>query len=178
MGKPFTDYVPPKTYIFVPTCPLLKKRGNVYVSGSGEHAEDWMENTCGLPKIFYLTSAPCPDCAVMLADAYKRGKPTIYIARPYTGKGKTGKGSKDVNMQCLAMLVQAGFKLLPWNWKSFSKYVTSNQCKNDINEMFNRNWSATYSARIKGTRNALNAAKKMAKSKTNYSTKCRNALKG
>ena len=177
MGKPFTNYVPPKTYIFVPTkCPRLKTCGNVYVSGGGEHAEDWMENVCGLPTTFYLTSAPCPDCAVMLADMYSRRKPTIYIARIYTGKGKTGKGSKDVNMQCLAMLVQAGFKLLPWNWRSFSKYITNNQCKKDINTMFNRNWLTTYSTRFAETRNALNAVKKMAKRKTNYSTKCRKAL--
>ena len=185
MGKPFTNYVPPKTYIFVPTtCPMLKTYGNVFVSGSDKHAEDWMMEKCGRPTSFYLTSAPCPDCAMMLRNKYKdeEESPTIYIARPYIGKGKTGKGSKDVNMQCLAMLVQAGFKLLPWNWRKFPQYINNNECKKAIERMYAGTIKSmsTYNERFEETKSALKEVKEMANSMTdiNYTTNCRNALKG
>ena len=66
-GKAWANkYVPSKTYLFAPECPELSTKGHVYVSGGGNHAEDNMAKHCGLPTKFYLTSAPCPDCAMKL----------------------------------------------------------------------------------------------------------------
>ena len=127
------------TYIFAPQCPNLDTQGHVYVSGGGNHAEDNMVAQCGLPTEFYLTSAPCPDCAMMLYNEYKSKnyKPLIHIARPYQGKGKEGsKGNKKVNLHCLAMLIEAGFTLVPWSWVNFEhNYITNDDCKEAINEM-------------------------------------------
>ena len=110
-GKAWANkYVPSKTYLFAPECPELSTKGHVYVSGGGNHAEDNMAKHCGLPTKFYLTSAPCPDCAMKLYNAYNnKPKPTIHIALPYRGKGKTGVGNKKLNLECLAMLVDDGF---------------------------------------------------------------------
>ena len=127
------------TYIFAPQCPNLSTQGHVYVSGGGNHAEDNMAAQCGLPNEFYLTSAPCPDCAMMLYNMYKKKnyKPLIHIARPYQGKGKDGsEGNKVVNLHCLAMLMEAGFEIVPWNWANFEhNYITSDDCKKAINNM-------------------------------------------
>ena len=119
-------YVPPKTFIFVPgQCPKTRSKGHVYISGGGKHAEDRMVGECGLVNEFYLTSSPCPDCAMELYRVYhSHAKPTINIARYYQGKGKTKKGSKDGNKLCLAMLVQAGFRLETWDWKDLSQLLT------------------------------------------------------
>ena len=93
------------TYLFAPQCPNLRTQGHVFVSGGGKHVEDNMAAQCGLPTEFYLTSAPCPDCAMMLYNKYKAKdyKPVIHIARPYQGKEKPG--SKKANLHCLAMLI-------------------------------------------------------------------------
>ena len=120
-------------YIFAPKC--HPQDGRFFTSGSGAHAEDNLVKTCGPVSHFYLSSAPCPDCAMMLLNKYAHSqhKPTIYIARPYQGKGKSGVGNKAVNTMCLAMLVHAGFTVHPWNWSTFSNYLTDDQCKNVIN---------------------------------------------
>ena len=143
--KPKNKYIPPRTYLFAPRCPKLnnvmrtRSKGHVYVSGGGHrnHAEDNMAAQCGLPTEFYLTSAPCPDCVMMLYNRYyNRQKPTIHTARPYRGKDKTGRGNKILNLECLAMLVKAGFTIVPWNWSNFAKrYITNDICKAAINKM-------------------------------------------
>ena len=98
----------------------MRTRGHIYNSrseiGHVNHAEDNMAAHCGLLIEFYLTSAPCPDCVMMLYNAYTDSpKPTIHIAHPYRGKGKTGsEGNKEVNLHCLAMLMNAGFTIVPW----------------------------------------------------------------
>ena len=183
MGKPFTNYVPSKTYIFVPTkCPKLDTYGNVYISGGGKHAEDQMEANCGLPNDFYLTSAPCPDCALMLEEKYRDQitKPTISIARPYIGKGKSGSGNKNVNMQCLAMLAQAGFDLVAWNWNNFYAYLTDSECQNAVNLMLTPTWEPTYNQKYLETINTLNEVRNMASNQVAgyYETLCKNALNG
>ena len=122
-------------YIFVPYCPTTYDSGHVYISNSLGHAEDNMVTKCGLTETeFYLTSSPCPDCAMMLKQAFgaQLVKPTIYIARPYQGKGKCGNGNKKVNTACLAMLAKAGFTLRPWDWPRFSEYLNVADCKNTI----------------------------------------------
>ena len=184
MGKPFANYVPPKTYIFVPVkCPKLnlKSYGNVYISGNGMHAEDQMKASCGFPNDFYLTSAPCPDCAIMLKENYNnQAKPTINIARPYIGKGKSGNGNKDVNMQCLAMLVQEGFNLVPWNWNRFKAYLTNSQCQNALNQMLTPQYAPTFDQKYLDTTNALNEAQIMAKSRPKgyYEHQCYSVVNG
>ena len=126
------------TYIFAPQCPNLHTQGHVFVSGNGKHVEDNMAAQCGLPTEFYLTSAPCPDCAMMLYNRYKANdyKPLIHIAQPFQGKGKPG--SKRVNLHCLAMLMGAGFTIVPWSWINFEHdYITDANCTETINEMTN-----------------------------------------
>ena len=138
-GKAWSNvFIPPVTYIFAPECPKLSTKGHVYVSGGGNHAEDNMAAHCGLPTEFYLTSAPCPDCAMMLYNAYNnKPKPTIHIACRYQGKGKEGsEGNLNVNLHCLAMLMNAGFTLTPWNWSTFKdNYINNNDCKNSLKDM-------------------------------------------
>ncbi len=127
------------TYIFAPQCPNLHTRGHIFVSGGRKHAEDSMAAQCGLPTEFYLISAPCPDCAMMLYNKYKAKdyKPLVHIARPYQEKGKSGsEGNKRINLHCLAMLMDAGFTIVPWNWISFEHdYITNADCTEAINEM-------------------------------------------
>ena len=150
------------TYIFAPKCPKLATQGHVYVSGSRNHAEDNMAAKCGLPTEFYLTSATCPDCAMMLYNKYKTEtyKPFIYIARPYQGKGKEGsEGNKEVNLHCLAMLMEVGFTILPWDWEDFGKYyITNDECKKAINEMTTGDM---YKMRINKAIEAIEKAVKM-----------------
>ena len=124
-------------YIFAPEC--HPQDGRFFTSGSGAHAEDNLVKTCGPVSHFYLSSAPCPDCAMMLLDKYAQShhKPTIYIARPYQGKGKSKVGNKAVNTMCLAMLVHAGFTVHPWNWSTFSNFLTDDECKNVITDDHN-----------------------------------------
>ena len=167
-------YVPPKTFIFVPgQCPKTRSKGHVYISGGGKHAEDRMVGECGLVNEFYLTSSPCPDCAMELYGVYhSHAKPTINIARYYQGKGKTKKGSKDGNKLCLAMLVQAGFRLETWDWKDLSQLLTNQACKTSISTM------VSAKNRSQETENVLNEVKQMARSKTNYHTECNNVLNG
>lgn len=184
MGKPFTKYVPSRTYIFVPSCPKLRTYGHVYVSEKPLHAEDEMEANCGLPTEFYLTSAPCPNCAKMLMEKYnKKKKPIIHIARPYIGKGKTEKGNKKVNTECLAMLVQDGFQLTPWDWEpdgDFYSYINERECKTAIGKMLNTNWKSTYNKKYANTEITLDKVEKMASKAKNgyYKTQCFNSLKG
>ena len=183
MGNKTFGYVPSKTYIFVPYgCPLEESYGHVYVSGRGSHAEDQMYNKCGLPPKFYLTSAPCPDCAVMLLEKYNlmSYKPTIYIGRPYTGKGKSGGGNKNVNLQCLAMLVQKGFKLKAWDWSYFAvKYdFTNDSCSAVVRKMFSPQWGGVYNKRYQGTVNTLAKVSEDAASNTDFENLCRGALQG
>ena len=124
------------TYLFAPRCPNLRTQGHVFVSGGGKHVEDNMAARCGLPTEFYSTSAPCPDCAMMLYNKYKAKdfKPVIHIARPYQGKEKPG--SKKANLHCLAMLMDAGFTIVPWSWVDFEHdYITNADCTEAINEM-------------------------------------------
>ena len=114
------------TYIFVPALAM-----SMFLI-----SQDQMVSKCGLPIEFYLTSAPCPNCAKMLMVQYaKKKKPVIHIARPYIGKGKTGKGNKKVNMECQAMLVQDGFRLIPWDFGGdgqFYGYINEHKCKTAI----------------------------------------------
>ena len=122
-------------FIFVPSkCGNL--RGRLFRSGNGHHAEDRMLNTCANQVVqFYLSSAPCPTCAMKLMYTYANlhQKPTIYIARPYEGEGKSGKGGIIANTMCLAMLVRAGFNIHPWNWEQFDNYYLQNdECKKVI----------------------------------------------
>ena len=168
-------YVPSKTYIFAPHCPMLSTSGHVYVSGSGNHAEDNMVSKCGLPNEFYLTSAPCPDCAMKLFGKYHNiQKPTINIARPYIGPGKSKIGSKNVNKLCLAMLVQAGFQLIPWNWGTFGNYITNNECRDAIAGMTSQ--ITSFNKRFQETREALDDVTNMARSGINYYNECNQAL--
>ena len=51
-GKPWSKYVPSKTFLFAPQCPELITKGHVYISGRGKHAEDNMAEKCGLPTEF------------------------------------------------------------------------------------------------------------------------------
>ena len=184
MGKPFASYVPSKTYIFIPDrCPLVVgSYGHVTMSaGGGQHAEDQMYIRCSdlPPHKFYLTSAPCPDCAVKLLDEYNLMgyKPTIYIGRPYIGKGKSGHGNKNVNLQCLAMLVQNGFTLQAWSWDNFKQYLTNDNCKDAVNEMFSK-WGSLYNERYQDTVNTLTDVNNMAAGGTNFENLCRDALQG
>ena len=164
------------TYIFAPQCPNLGTLGHVYASGGGNHAEDNMAAQCGLPNEFYLTSAPCPDCAMMLYNAYKVKNywPLIHIARPYQGKGKEGsEGNKKVNLHCLAMLMNAGFMIVPWDWITFENdYITNDDCKNAIKEMVSD--SHSYSERYSKALKAIHDAKKMT---GNHHEICSNAAK-
>lgn len=179
MGKKW-GYVPSKTYIFAPQCPKLNTRGHVYISGHGKHAEDNMIAKCGLPNKFYLTSAPCPDCAMMLFDTYHNTqKPTINIARPHIGQGKSKKGNKNVNKLCLAMLVQAGFQLVPWDWDVFGSYITDSKCKSAINGMNScQEWITLFNTRSQETTDALDEVNDMARNgkKNYYYNKCKCAL--
>ena len=164
-------------YIFAPFCPLTQNSGHVYVSGNGQHAEDWMVKYCGLVfEEFYLTSAPCPDCAMMLKRVYKDhlGKPTVYIARPYQGKGKSGGGNKQVNTACLAMLAKEGFKFKPWDWDRFSTYITDNDCKNAIanNKEALQNREAIITQYLIDVGNMINDDPK------DYESICQNAIGG
>ena len=147
------------TYIFAPQCPNLHTQGHIFVSGGGNHAEDNMVAQCGLPTEFYLTSAPSPDRAMMLYDAYKTKyyKPLIHIARPYPGRGlKEGSQAsinKKVNLHCLAMLIEAGFTIVPWSWVNFERnYITNDDCKEAISKMtsdldwYNMGYSKTMAA--------------------------------
>ncbi len=153
-------FIPPRTYLFAPECPNLSTKGHVYMSqkrnGIVMHAEDYMVENCGLPDKFYLTSAPCPDCAIKLYSMYgkKNYKPTIYIGRPYQGKGKPGsQGNKRVNEDCLTMLEYAGFKIIPWDWHDFANtYITNNECKDALHEMTGDN---KYEKRYAETRKVL-----------------------
>ena len=136
--KPEDKYIPSRTYLFAPECPNSSTKGHVYVSGGGNHAEDNMVAQCGLPTEFYLTSAPCPDCAMKLYNMYynyNSPKPFIHISLPYRGRGKTGRGNKRLNLQCLTILVDAGFTIFPWNWRNFKEYITNDECKDAIDEM-------------------------------------------
>ena len=81
--KPEKKYVPSRTYRFAPECPTLSTKGHVFVSGSGNHTEDDMVAQCGLPTEFYLTSAPHPDCAMMLYKTYHNYR----RSQPYTSVG-------------------------------------------------------------------------------------------
>ena len=175
--KPEKVFIPSRTYLFAPQCPNLHTRGHVYVSGNGNHAEDYMAAQCGLPTEFYLTSAPCPDCAMMLYNAYKnKPKPTIHIARPYRGKGKSGNGNKKLNLECLAMLVDAGFTIIPWDWGDFAqKYITNDDCKPAINEMTGDD---KYDKRYDETRKAVNFVNYITMfGSKNFHKICSNALK-
>ena len=163
--------VPSKTFIFVPKCPKLNRNlGRVYVSGPKPyHAEDHMIEKCGLPYHFYLTSAPCPDCAMKLYKEYQnKKKPTIVIAGPYQGRGKEGStGNKKVNLHCLAMLMKAGFRIIPWNWYDFKyHYITNGECKEAINEMTND--IKMYTKRYKRTEEHLRKANDMIKKDDNF----------
>ena len=125
-------------YIFVPgVCPNTNDRGRLYKSTDKKlHAEDNMVRDCGLTNEFYLTSSPCPHCAMMLIQKYRHqfSKPTIYIARLYFGKGKGNTKCVSRNRACLAMLVKAGFTLLPWDWANFSKYLNDAKCIKSITD--------------------------------------------
>ena len=93
-------------FIFAPKCGA--QRGRLFSSGGGSHAEDRLLEACADNVVhFYLSSAPCPDCAMTFTNTYANSqqKPIIYIAQPYQGKGKSGLGNKAMNMMCLAMLV-------------------------------------------------------------------------
>ena len=154
------QYVKPETYIFAPQCPNLNTRGHVYVSGGGNHAEDNMAAQCGLPTEFYLTSAPCPDCAMMLYNAYNnKPKPTIHIACRYQGKEKPGsEGNLNKNLHCLAMLMDAGFTIIPWDWSTFEdKYINNCDCKASIKEMISH--SDLYNKRYNKVATAIQKAK-------------------
>ena len=181
MGNKTFGYVPSKTYIFVPCgCPSSDSCGHVYVSGRGKHAEDQMYQKCGLAPEFYLTSAPCPDCAVMLLEKYshEEDKPLIRIGRPYNGKGKSGHGNKNVNLQCLAMLVQNGFTVKAWNWSSFIQFLTNDVCKAAVGEMFSPQWGGLYNKRYQDTVTTMAAVNSMAAGGTNFENLCRGALHG
>ena len=173
--KPEDKYIPSRTYLFAPQCPKLNTKGHVYVSGSGNHAEDNMAAQCGLPTEFYLTSAPCPDCAMMLYNAYNnKPKPTIHIARPYRGKGKTGNGNTKVNLECLAMLVDDGFTIVPWDWCDFAKtYITNDECKDAVSKMTG---AALYDGRYDETRKVVSFVYKNMAGLKNYHQICSNAL--
>ena len=120
-------------FIFAPKCGA--QRGRFFSSGNGLHTEEKLLNACaGNVVHFFLSSAPCPTCAMKLMGAYgsSQQKPIIYIARPYQGNGVSGKGGIIVNTMCLAMLSRAGFKIRPWDWELFHNYLTDDQCKNAI----------------------------------------------
>ena len=178
MGKGW-GYVPSKTYIFVPHCPMLSTRGHVYVSGpKSYHAEDNMIAECDLPHLFYLTSAPCPDCAMKLYKEYQNHtmKPTIFIARPYQGRGKKGStGNRKVNLHCLAMLMGDGFQIIPWDWYAFKDvYITNGKCKKLINKMIND--KEKYIERYEGTIKHLKKTNDMIKKDDNLNI-CNTAAK-
>ena len=174
--KPKNVYIPSRTYLFAPQCPKLGTKGHIYVNGNGNHAEDNMAAQCGLSNEFYLTSAPCPDCAMMLYNAYKnKPKPTIHIARPYRGKGKSGNGNKKLNLECLAMLVDAGFTIIPWDWSDFAQqYITNESCSAAINEMTGVD---KYDKRYDETRKVVNFVNNKMAGVKNYHEICSNALK-
>ena len=180
-------YTPSVTLIFAPECSELKKekksyKGLVYESGKGQHAEDNMIKDCGRPDKFYLTSSPCPDCAMKLMTEYSRSrdKPTIYVGHPYIGGGKSkiGPGSKNANKVCLAMLVQKGFKLLPWNWIEFRSYVDNDMCEAVINELYKSPIADEFNKQLKGTTESLVDVTKMvnANPRYNFEADCRKAL--
>ena len=174
--KPEDKYIPSRTYLFAPECPKLSEKGNVYVSGDGNHAEDNMVAQCGLPTKFYLTSAPCPDCAMKLYNMYDNNpKPSIHIALPYRGKGKTGRGNKILNLQCLTMLVDAGFTIVPWNWGNFKKYITNDECKDAIDEMTGA--TKKYDGRYNKTKNIVEFIYDEMAGLKDYHQICSNALK-
>lgn len=178
LGSASGKYVPSKTYIFVKSCPHSIAKGHVFISGNGEHAEEHMLSRCGLPSSFFLTSAPCPDCAMLLFKAYEKEKtkPTIYIGRPYRGGGKSGKGNLENNMECQAMLVQAGFRLKPWDWDDIDDLLDDNECHKAIWKLQNK-YGSVYDEKVKDTENALNKVIGMAmyksKKKGYYEDRCK-----
>lgn len=163
------------TYLFAPQCPNLRTQGHIFVSGDGKHVEDNMAAQCGLPTEFYLTSAPCPDCAMMLYNMYNSHstKPTIHIALRYQGKGKQGsEGNLNVNLHCLSMLMDAGFTLTPWNWSAFKdNYIDNNDCKISLKDMID---DMKYQGRYDKIDKAINDAKMMS---GDHSQICSNAAK-
>lgn len=180
-------YIPSVTLIFAPECPKLRMerkpyKGLVYESGKPQHAEDNMIKDCGLPDKFYLTSSPCPDCAMELMIIYSRSydKPTIYVGHPYIGGGKSklGPGRKNVNKVCLAMLVQKGFKLLPWDWIEFRSYVDNDMCEAVINELYVPPIADEFNKQLEGTTEFLAEVKEMVNTnpRNNFETDCRRAL--
>ena len=166
-----------RTYIFAPQCPNLYTQGHVFVSYGGNHAEDIMVAQCGLPTEFYLTGAPCPDCAMMLYNEYNnKPKPTIHIALPYRGKGKTGSGNKNLILECLAMLVDAGFTIVPWDWRDFAKrYITNGECRAAVNEMIHHE-KALYDIRYDEIEKDVNTINHEMHGANNYQI-CSDALK-
>ena len=92
-------------------------------------------------------------------------------------KSKIGPGSKNVNKVCLAMLVQKGFKLLPWNWIEFRSYVDNDMCEAVINELY-KSLADEFNKQLKGTTESLVDVTKMvnANPRYNFEADCRKAL--
>ena len=151
MGSASGKYVPSKTYIFVKSCPHSIVKGHVFISGNGEHAEEHMLSRCGLPSSFFLTSAPCPDCAMLLFKAYEKEKtkPPIWI------------------------------RLKPWDWDDIDDLLDDNECHKAIWKLQNK-YGSVYDEKVEDTENALNKVIGMAmyksKKKGYYEDRCKAIL--
>jgi hypothetical protein len=72
------------------------------------------------------------------------------------------------------MLVDAGFTIIPWDWRDFAKtYITNDECKAAVNEMTG---AALYNGRYDETRKDVNFVYKYMVGLKDYHQICSNAL--
>lgn len=126
----FRNYTAPTTVLTSPDDGLL-----MYKSNQSGHAEqNFINRNQGQLNKFgslWINNSPCAAiCSKELVSAYQNipTRPVIYAAHFYRGKGTT----KDQALMCLANMVAHNFRLMAFDWHTYSGYLDNNDCKQDI----------------------------------------------
>ena len=87
-----------------------------------------------LPREFWLTKTPCPQCARNLIARYATSihKPVIRVVH-FFSLYPNGSAQKELSIECMAKMMHNGFTFLLWDWKKFrNDFLETEECKNIV----------------------------------------------